>query len=199
MDVCDMKRISLVIFFFTGVAGFLAAQNGNQRVNLKEIVDGKFRQATMAGEMRSLPDGEHYTAMNKERTMVIKYAYRTGKPVDTLFYSAKARECTFDTFDDYLISSTGHRILLLSETERIYRRSTRSVIYDYDVRRNYVKPLTESSEKQMIPTFSPDGRMCAYVRGNNIWLKKFDYDTEVQVTKDGEVNKNIKRHHRLGL
>lgn len=41
----------------------------------------------------------------------------------------------------------------------------------------------------MIPTFSPDGRMCAYVRDNNIWLKKFDYDTEVQVTKDGEINK----------
>jgi len=106
-----------------------------------------------------------------------------------LFNAAKARECTFDTFDDYLISSTGHRILLLREMERIYRRSTSSVIYDYDVRRNYVKPLTESSEKQMIPTFSPDGRMCAYVRGNNIWLKKFDYDTEIQVTKDGEVNK----------
>ena len=41
----------------------------------------------------------------------------------------------------------------------------------------------------MIPTFSPDGRMCAYVRDNNIWIRKFDFDTEVQVTKDGELNK----------
>ncbi|MDD2437143.1 MAG: S9 family peptidase [Massilibacteroides sp.] len=184
-----MKRASLVISLFMGISGFLLAQNGSQRVNLKEIVDGKFRQANVQGEIRSLPDGEYYTVMNRERSMLIKYAYRTGQPVDTLFNAAKARECTFDTFDDYLISSTGHRILLLRETERIYRRSTSSVIYDYDVRRNYVKPLTESSEKQMIPTFSPDGRMCAYVRGNNIWLKKFDYDTEIQVTKDGEVNK----------
>ena len=41
----------------------------------------------------------------------------------------------------------------------------------------------------MIPTYSPDGRMCAYVVDNNIWVRKFDFDTEVQVTKDGELNK----------
>lgn len=184
-----MKQISLSLLFLIGVAGSVLAQHGSQRVNLKEITDGKFRQQTNIGEMRSLPDGEHYTAMNKERTMVIKYAYKTGNAVDTLFNVSKARECTFDKFDNYLISSTGHRILLLTDTESIYRRSSKSVIYDYDVRRNLVKPLTDAKEKQMIPTFSPDGRMCAYVRGNNIWVKKFDYDTEVQVTKDGAINK----------
>ena len=41
----------------------------------------------------------------------------------------------------------------------------------------------------MIPAYSPDGRMCAFVRDNNIWIRKFDFDTEVQVTKDGELNK----------
>jgi dipeptidyl-peptidase-4 len=41
----------------------------------------------------------------------------------------------------------------------------------------------------MIPTFSPDGRMCAFVRDNNIWIKKFDFDTEVEVTRDGETNR----------
>lgn len=184
-----MKQKGLSLLLFIGITGSFFAQNGSQRVNLKDITDGKFRQVTNIDEMRSLPDGEHYTAMNKERTMVIKYAYRTGNPVDTLFSTAKARECTFDDFDNYMISSTGHRILLLRETEQIYRRSSKAVVYDYDVRRNFVKPLTDSSEKQMIPTFSPDGRLCAYVRGNNIWVKKFDYDTEVQVTKDGAVNK----------
>ncbi len=184
-----MKQTGLSVLLFIGITGSLFAQNGSRRVNLKDITDGKYRQVTSVGEMRSLPDGEHYTAMNRERTMVVKYAYKTGNPVDTLFDVAKARECTFDKFDNYLISSTGHRILLLRDTEPIYRRSSKSVIYDYDVRRNMVKPLSEAAEKQMIPTFSPDGRMCAYVRGNNIWVKKFDYDTEVQVTKDGEVNK----------
>ncbi len=171
------------------IAGGAWAQTGTKPVELKDILDGQFRQNASIGEMRSLPDGEHYTAMNATRDMIVKYAYRTGEPVDTIFNVKTARECTFDNFDGYTISSTGHHLLVWRETERIYRRSRKMVVYDYDVRRNYVKPISDAPGKQMIPTFSPDGRMCAFVRDNNIWIRKFDYDTEVQVTTDGEVNK----------
>lgn len=186
-----MKRLGycllLSLALAAGVSGSVRGEN--KQIELKEITDGGFRQSTDVGEIRSLPDGEHYTAMNKARNMIVKYSYRSGQPVDTLFNTQTARECTFDTFDGYTINSTGHRILVWRETEPIYRRSWKARVYDYDVRRNYVKPLTEAAGKQMIPTFSPDGRLCAYVRDNNIWLKKFDYDTEVQVTQDGELNK----------
>ena len=184
-----MKRLGFGALLSFLLVGSLAAQNGSKRVDLKEITDGQFRQVTNIGEMRSMPDGEHYTAMNDARNMIIKYSYRTGNPVDTLFNTGKARECTFDKFDGYTISSTGHHILVWRDTEPIYRRSFKANVYDYDVRRNYVKPISDSKGKQMIPTFSPDGRMVAYVSDNNIWIRKFDYDTEVQVTKDGEMNK----------
>ena len=82
-------------------------------------------------------------------------------------------------------------ILIWRETEPIYRRSFKAQTFAYDVRRNMVKPLNDSGAKVMIPTFSPDGRMCAYVVDNNIWVRKFDYDTEVQVTKDGAPNRII--------
>jgi dipeptidyl-peptidase-4 len=192
----DMKRFCIVYpaFFFALLImapgnGF--AQQGSKRISLPEIVNGAFRQETYAGEMRSLPDGRHYTAMNKERTMIIKYSYQTGEAVETLFDVKNARECTFDDFDDYIISSTGHHILIIREKEPIYRRSFRAGVYDYDVRRRMVKQLNESGHKIMIPTFSPDGRMCAFVEENNIRIKKFDYDTETQVTKDGEAGRII--------
>lgn len=184
-----MNRLTFSLLLTLSLCGSVSAQNGNKPVDLKQITDGSFRQVTAIGEMRSLSDGEHYTAMNKDRNMIIKYSYRTGNPVDTLFNTSKARECTFTDFDGYEISSTGHRIMVWCDSEPIYRRSSKAIVYDYDVRRNYVKPFTDSKSKQMIPTYSPDGRMCAYVRDNNIWLKKFDFDTEVQVTKDGELNK----------
>lgn len=184
-----MRTWALTLFMSLSLAGGAFAQTGSKPVDLKEIVDGRFRQKSSVGEMRSLPDGEYYTAMNPERNMIVKYAYRTGEPVDTLFNTKTARECTFDDFDGYTISSTGHHLIVWRETEAIYRRSRKMVVYDYDVRRNYVKPISDAAGKQMIPTFSPDGRMCAFVRDNNIWIRKFDYDTEVQVTKDGELNK----------
>ena len=184
-----MNKINAIILATLVSAGTAGAQTGDKSVSLKEITDGMFRQKTAVGEMRSLPDGEHYTAMNAERNMIVKYSYRTGKAVDTLFNATTARECEFTKFDGYTISSTGHHILVWRETEPIYRRSYKAAVYDYDVRRNYVKPITDSKEKVMIPTFSPDGRMCAFVRDNNIWIRKFDFDTEVQVTKDGALNK----------
>ena len=185
-----MKKIVVFIVSLLFISGVFA-QNGSKRVELMEVMGTTFRQETGVGEMRSMPDGEHFTQMNRERTMVIKYAYRTGNPVDTLFNTGNARECTFETFDDYMISSTGFRMILLRGRESIYRRSFKSEVFDYDVRRNMVKPLSDSEGKLMIPTFSPDGRMCAYVRDNNIWIKKFDFDTEVQVTKDGALNEII--------
>lgn len=184
-----MNKINAIILAALVSAGTAGAQTGDKSVSLKEITDGMFRQKTAVGEMRSLPDGEHYTAMNAEQNMIVKYSYRTGKAVDTLFNATTARECEFTKFDGYTISSTGHHILVWRETEPIYRRSYKAAVYDYDVRRNYIKPITDSKEKVMIPTFSPDGRMCAFVKDNNIWIRKFDFDTEVQVTKDGALNK----------
>lgn len=184
-----MNKINAIILATLVSAGTAGAQTGDKSVSLKEITDGMFRQKTSVGEMRSLPDGEHYTAMNDARNMIVKYSYRTGKAVDTLFNATTARECEFTKFDGYTISSTGYHILVWRETEPIYRRSYKAAVYDYDVRRNYVKPITDSKEKVMIPTFSPDGRMCAFVKDNNIWIRKFDFDTEVQVTKDGALNK----------
>ena len=187
-----MKRFGLCALLSLFCAGSGAmAQEGGKTVNLREITNGHFQQSSNIGEMRSLPDGEHYTAMNRERTMIIKYSYRTGNPVDTLFNVETARECTFDSFQGYQISSTGHHILVWRDTEYIYRRSFKANVYDFDVRRNFVKPISDSKDKQMIPTFSPDGRMVAYVMNNNIWIRKFDYDTEIQITKDGEFNKVI--------
>ena len=167
------------------------AQQGNKSISLENIVNGTFRQESSGGEMRSLPDGEHYTAMNSERTQIIKYSYRKGEPVETLFDVKNARDCTFDNFSGYEISSTGHYILIIREREQIYRHSFRAEVYEFDVRRRTIKPLNESGKKIMIPTFSPDGRMCAFVEDNNIWIKKFDYDTHTQVTTDGERNKII--------
>ena len=70
-----MKRLGFGALLSFLLVGSLAAQNGSKRVDLKEITDGQFRQVTNIGEMRSMPDGEHYTAMNDARNMIVKYFY----------------------------------------------------------------------------------------------------------------------------
>jgi dipeptidyl-peptidase-4 len=182
-----MKKTVFIFTCLTFIVG-LQAQTGNKPLLLKDIVERKYA-AVIGGETRSLPDGEHYTVISGDKKAILKYAYKTGQSVDTLFHVDNARETRLEHIEGYLISNTGHRILVWNKTEPIYRRSWQANIYDYDVRRNYLKPLSDIGGKLMSPVFSPDGRMCAFVRDNNIWLKKFDYDTESQVTSDGAMGK----------
>ncbi len=91
----------------------------------------------------------------------------------------------------FLISPDEKRLVVYRDAESIYRHSFKATYYYYDVRRNLVRKLSENTSKQSIPVFSRDGRMMAYMIDNNIWLAKFDYDTESQVTKDGAFGKII--------
>lgn len=92
-------------------------------------------------------------------------------------------------FEQYIIGPDANHILLLNKlslsTDDLYSRNLR----EYDVRRKLVKPLSDNGGQLSIPTFSPDGRMVAFVRDNNIYIKKFDFDTEVAVTTDGSGTK----------
>ena len=177
-----MKKTILPILFSICLGGLFA-----QNYTLQDILSGKFSERGIK-QMISTADGMNYYQMNDERTAVIKFSYETGKAVDTLFNTHKARECTFDTFEGFLVSPDENRVLVYRDREQIYRHSFRATYYYHDVRRNLVRKLTENKSKQMIPTFSPDGKMLAYVCDNNIWLAKFDFDTESQITKDGEFN-----------
>lgn len=94
-----MKQISIALLLcLCTLAGF--AQNG-KALDLKEIVSGKFTPKNISGVIPIPGDGEHYSQMNADRTQIIKYSFKTGKPVEVLFDAAAARECTFKTFDSY--------------------------------------------------------------------------------------------------
>src|SRR5690606_11342311 len=129
---------------------------------LQDILSGKYAPRGVKA-MVSSADGLHYYQTDPARTAVIKYSIATGNVVDTLFSTRTARNCTFDTFEGFMVSDDEFRVLVYRDRERIYRRSFKADYYYYDVRRNYVRRLTEHPSKQMIPTFSPDGKMVAYV------------------------------------
>jgi dipeptidyl-peptidase-4 len=180
-----MKR-----FLFTALAAICFLSLTAQNYTLRDIVSGKF-SARDIRPMVSSADGLHFYQPDAERRALVKYSYATGNAVDTLFNSRTARGATFDTFEGFLVSDDENRVLVYRNREQIYRRSFRATYYYHDVRRNLVRALSTTNEKQMIPTFSPDGRMAAYVADNNIWLARFDFDTESQITTDGELNRII--------
>ncbi|EKY00401.1 peptidase, S9A/B/C family, catalytic domain protein [Porphyromonas catoniae F0037] len=183
------KLLALSLVTLSLGAGSLFAQRGTRTMTIEEVNSGKFAAQPAGRGMRSMSDGLHYTMMDTQHKAILRYSFATGKLIDTLFSVDRARDCEFQKFDDYRLEPKGHHILLITDQEQIYRRSHKGNAYHYDVRRNRVEPLSDTKGKVMIPTFSPDGRMVAFVRDGNIFIKKFEFDTEVQVTNDAERNK----------
>ncbi|WP_298649511.1 S9 family peptidase [uncultured Proteiniphilum sp.] len=175
---------------FTAMTAICVVTASAQHYTLEDLLSDEFAPRSITA-MVSSEDGTHFYQADPQQTAVIKYSYSTGEAVDTLFNTRTARNCSFDNFQGFLVSSDENRVLIYRDREQVYRHSFRANYYYHDVRRNMVRKLSEHLSKQMIPTFSPDGKMVAYVIENNIWLTKFDFDTESQVTKDGELNKVI--------
>ncbi len=159
---------------------------GNQ-LDLKAITQGKFSQQTMTA-VRPMSGGETYSQISTDGKQIVSYSFRTGKQEGVVFDAATARGGQVSRVEGYIMSPDGSRILIQTDTKRIYRRSFTANYYIYDVRNNKLDPLSEGGPQQT-PVFSPDGNQIAFVRDNNIYLVKLLYDNaESQVTKDGKFN-----------
>lgn len=180
------KSILVLALGLSGVA-VLQAQKGTTPLSLEEIVRGDFYPRSAGRNFKPAEDGNCYTTLSQDRTQIIEYRFDTGEKVRTLLDLTSTSQGV-EKIEDYLIAPGGNDILIFTNIEPIYRRSWRANAYRYDVRRKLLAPLSKKEGKVMIPTFSPNGRMVAFVRNNNIYVAKFDYDSEVAVTTDGKFN-----------
>lgn len=182
------NKVTAALLCFGALFSTLIAQNTDDNF-LREITSGKYASKGIKN-LRSMADGEHYTSMNDQNNMIIKYSYRTGRAVDTLFNANTAKDCNFKNFSGYELSPEESKILLYKDVEPIYRHSFKANYFVYEIKRNKVKALSEGG-KQQEATFAPNGKMVAFVRDNNLILAKLDYETESAITKDGKMNEVI--------
>ena len=178
-----MRKLFTFICLLTLVLGVQA-----QKVTLQDVANGTYRAQSIHG-LKPMLDGEHYTQISPDHKRIVKYSFKTGEEVGTVFDVATARNHTLKSFDDYILSPDESLILIQTETKPIYRRSFTAVYYIYNVKNRTLEPLSEGGPQQ-VPLFSPDSHQIAFVRNNNIFLVKLLFgNSESQVTKDGEYNK----------
>ena len=178
-----MRKLFAFICLLTLVLGVQA-----QKVTLQDVANGTYRAQSIHG-LKPMLDGEHYTQISPDHKRIVKYSFKTGEEVGTVFDVATARNHTLKSFDDYILSPDESLILIQTETKPIYRRSFTAVYYICNVKNRTLEPLSEGGPQQ-VPLFSPDSHQIAFVRNNNIFLVKLLFgNSESQVTKDGEYNK----------
>ena len=179
-----MKKIFLIVSSVL-ISAFASAQN--KQLTLSNVMDGTF-YATGATSVTPMADGEHYLTSEDGR-LILQHSFKTGQVTDTILNLSTARGERLPAFEGYILSPTEDIILLQTNTSKIFRRSFTADYYIYTIRNNKIDPLTTGGPVQ-VPSFSPDGHNIAFVRDNNIFIVKLLFNNaEVQVTKDGELNK----------
>jgi dipeptidyl-peptidase-4 len=181
-----MKKTALLIISLFLLLSLKAAGS----ISLKDIVDGRYSAQALHG-VRPLNDGESFARISEDGKGIIKYSFKTGDQVGTLFDAATARGPKVKNIDDYILSPDESRILIQTETEPIYRHSKKAEYYLYSVQNKTLEQLSKNG-KQQEPLFSPDGNQVAFVRDGNLFLVKLLFNNaESQVTKDGKMNEVI--------
>lgn len=185
----NIKDILFVVFLLSGLFYRVEAMQVYSADIAPYVYPSNLTQSPRA--FTYMPNGESYLSLNNDGKCIIEYSTQSGLPVDTILNVNKTRETIIDKIIGFEISHDGSKLLVYNDINKIYRRSFEAAYYVFEIKRNILKPLSNTHKKQRAPKFSPDSRMVAFVSNNNIYIKKIDYDSEVAVTNDGEQNKII--------
>lgn len=176
------KLVVLFLLFSLTSLGLSQPAYGQKSLNFSDIASGKFRPKGITA-LRSMADGQHFTAISDSAYAIVRYRYVDGVAVDTIF-NAKSVRPTFK-IRSYELSADEKLILLPDQIEGIFRHSRAAYNWIFDRTTGRMSPLSAAG-KQQAATFSPDGRMVAFVRGRNIYVTDLATAAEKQVTADGE-------------
>ena len=170
----------------------LATSNvsADNKITLKDVTGKTFTPKYITG-IDPIKGTDRYASISNDGRQIIEYAFKTGNQTRVLFDIANTHGESIKQLDGYTLSPDGKRMLIQTNTHKIYRRSFTADYYIYTIQSRKLEKLSTGGSQQ-IPTWSPDGNQIAFVRDNNIFLVKLLYDNaESQITKDGKFNEII--------
>ena len=178
--------------FVMCVMMLLATSNvsADNKITLKDVTGKTFTPKYITG-IDPIKGTDRYASISNDGRQIIEYAFKTGNQTRVLFDIANTHGESIKQLDGYTLSPDGKRMLIQTNTHKIYRRSFTADYYIYTIQSRKLEKLSTGGPQQ-IPTWSPDGNQIAFVRDNNIFLVKLLYDNaESQITKDGKFNEII--------
>lgn len=120
-----------------------------------------------------------------------QYDIRTGNRTRTLVEQKELiwQNSTLNP-EGYHLNTDESLIILETETEPLYRRSSRSKVFLFDLKTRKLQPVFEG-KKIYLPEFSPDGRYLCFGFENNLYLQDMKTGKAEPVTRDGKINEKI--------
>ncbi|MFT6333540.1 MAG: dipeptidyl-peptidase-4 [Halioglobus sp.] len=138
-----------------------------------------------------LKDGKHYTRLQKNT--IKKYDLTTGDFVSDILVAAdlKDNEGFGGNIASYTFSDDESKIMIKSESQQIYRRSSKAKFHVYDTKTKSLSNVWNKEGKVGYATFDPTAEKVAFTFENDLYYKDLKSGKTTQITQDGEQNKII--------
>ncbi len=158
-----------------------------KQITLEDIWSkGTFRIQRLGG-FHAAKKGDYYYVINNRGQQLDKYSYKTLEKLETLVDATNLNE--INSLYNYTFNKEENKLLIGTESEQIYRHSSRGVYFVYDLVSKKLEKISDNKIQE--PTFSPDGNKVGFMYQNNLFYKDLTTNTTKQFTFDGENNKII--------
>jgi len=190
-------KTKLLITFVFGtliLPCFIAAQENHDVLTLERIFKDNEFKLNHFGPAVWLEDGSGYTTLEESDKFpmakdIIKYNLKSGKRSILVNASQLVPKGTQNPLliSDYQWSTDGKKLLVFTNTERVWRYETRGDYWVLDINSGELSQLGKFAipSTMMFAKFSPDGRKVGYVVKNNIFVEDLNSSEVLQLTQDG--------------
>jgi dipeptidyl-peptidase 4 len=186
--------LALVVFLAPCLFSVAAPETEAPPLTLERIFASREFASERFGPARWMTDGRSYTTVEDStdveggRDIVL---YRTGTggreiliPAASLVPPGESKSLAIH---DYVWSADGRRLLIMTNTRRVWRQNTRGDFWVLDRESGALTRLGRDFEEArlMFAKFSPDGGRAAYVYKNDIYEEEIETGRIVRLTWDG--------------
>ena len=180
-----LPRIAALAF-----ATVLASPLAAQQLTIDRIFSAREFEPARLPNLAWMDDGRRFTFVetrDDETTDLIVEDAATGERTVLVDGSSLLRPGGDGpiTIDDYAFDDDEERLLIQTDDESIYRRSSRGTYYVLDLQRGELTPIGSSAGDQQYAKLSPDGGRVGFVRANDIWVADLETGQERRLTFDG--------------
>ncbi|RKY89917.1 S9 family peptidase [candidate division KSB1 bacterium] len=193
------RRISFyVLFIFIFTFSYSRAQvKDRSLLTLERIFSSREFSPERFGPAKWFNNGNGYTTLEPTKFApngmdIVLYDNETGKrrilvSADKLIPAGKTSPLNIS---NYFWSSDGNRLLIFTNTKRVWRRNTRGDYWILDLKTDELWKLGGNAKPStlMFATFSPDGKKVAYVCEKNLFVQDLTNKQITQLTSDGGKN-----------
>jgi len=178
----SVRSVRLAALFALGAVLPLRAQVPEQvRATVHRIFATRDFSSERFGPVRWIENGAAYSTVEPSADMrggsdIVRYETATG--ARSILVSARSLVPRGDSvaldFDDYAWSSDNNRLLLFTNTRKVWRQNTRGDYWVLDRRAGTLRKLGGDgpASTMMYAKFSPDGERVAYVRQGDLYVQQ---------------------------